>query len=270
MERVKLQDLVISIPHSSTYIPEEIRARMPHDDSVVLRDVDHHTEVLYAMDGPQTVVAKHARVFCDPNRAPDEIYTEGKQRGDGVVILQQADGIDLFDEDPTIDEMRDWIATYHRPFHDELQRAMNDAQFLIDGHSLLPFIPAWRRSIENHERADISLGNREYCSCSAETMQFFREQYEALGYSVTLNDPYPGRYIIGVYANRMRTPGMQIEINRKLYMDNETFEPFPDVVTRMNGEFMQIVDDFVQWFEPSVSSRNKPMTDLSSGPEATS
>lgn len=236
---------------------------MPHDDSIVLRDVDHHTEHLYAMEGPKTVIAKHARVFVDTNRAPDELYTEGKQRGDGVVMLQQADGIDLYREDPTIEEMESWILQYHNPFHDELRKAISNAKFLIDGHSLLPYIPEWRKSFETHERADISLGNREYCSCSAETMQFFREQYENLGYSVTLNDPYPGRYILGVYANRLNTPGIQIEINRKLYMNNETFEPFNDVVERMNKEFQQIVHDFVTWYEPKTLSDDRPMTDLS-------
>lgn len=265
VKSMKLKDLVISIPHSSTFIPEEIRSRMPHDDSVVLRDVDHHTERLYRYDGATMVIAKHARVIADPNRAPDEMYTEGKQRGDGVITLQQADGIDLFTEDPSIEEMTQWIHTYHEPFHTELRTAMKSAQFLIDGHSLLPFIPAWRKSIETHTRADISLGNREYCSCSAETMQFFREQYEALGYSVTLNDPYPGRYILGVYANRLRTPGIQIEINRGLYMNNETFEPFNDVIERMNAEFVQIVDDFVAWYVPETHSSDRPMTDLSEG-----
>lgn len=206
MQSVKLEDLVISVPHSSTYIPEDVRKRMPHDDLVVLRDVDHHTERLYAVAGVTTVMADCARVFVDTNRAPDEIYIEGKQRGDGVVMLQQANGIDLYEEDPTMEEMQEWIESYHRPFHSRLKHAMKNAAFLIDGHSLLPYIPEWRKSFETGERADISLGNREYCSCSAETMQFFREHYEALGYSVTLNDPYPGRYILGVYANRLSTP----------------------------------------------------------------
>ncbi|MCA9333607.1 N-formylglutamate amidohydrolase, partial [Candidatus Saccharibacteria bacterium] len=197
------------------------------------------------------------------NRAPDEIYIEVKQRGDGVVMLQQANGIDLYEEDPTMEEMQEWIESYHRPFHSRLKHAMKNAAFLIDGHSLLPYIPEWRKSFETGERADISLGNREYCSCSAETMQFFREHYEALGYSVTLNDPYPGRYILGVYANRLSTPGIQIEINRKLYMNNDTFEPFDDVIERMNTEFNNIVRDFVEWFEPKTDSRDRPMTDLS-------
>lgn len=46
-------------------------------------------------------------------------------------------------------------------------------------------------------------------------------------------------------------------------MNNDTFEPFDDVIERMNTEFNNIVRDFVEWFEPKTDSRDRPMTDLS-------
>ena len=51
------------------------------------------------------------------------------------------------------------------------------------------------------------------------------ERLQSLGYSVALNDPYRGAELVRAYSD----PGggihsLQIEINRALYMNEETFE----------------------------------------------
>jgi N-formylglutamate deformylase len=52
------------------------------------------------------------------------------------------------------------------------------------------------------------------------------EAFQALGYRVSINDPYAGQDLIREHGQ----PGtgcesLQIEINRKLYLDEETREP---------------------------------------------
>jgi N-formylglutamate amidohydrolase len=53
--------------------------------------------------------------------------------------------------------------------------------------------------------------------------------FEALGYRVARNRPYAGGFITEHYGQpASAVHALQIEINRALYMDEETLEPRPD------------------------------------------
>lgn len=254
------EDLVISIPHGSTYIPEEIRALMPHDDHVLLNEPDLYTDRIYNIKGPTVVQARTSRIISDVNRAPDEIYTKGRMRANGVIMLSLSHGLDTFEKDPTEEQMRDWISSYHESFHRELHGAMRDALFLIDGHSLWSHSPPSQEDA-GAERADIVLGNRLYTTCNAQTTQFFRHYFEKLGYSVAVNNPYMGRYVVGTHCSRLHTPGIQIEMKRSLYMDEETLEPYENVIKKLQGEIETLVEEFCAWYKPK--QRAAELVDLS-------
>ncbi len=256
------EEVIISIPHSGSAVPDEIRQRIPHSDDVLLREIDLHTDKIYAIDGPIVLQQKWNRIIADCNRAPDEIYTEGNLRAIGVVMLSFADGIDVFKQDPTIEEMSNWVESYHRPFHDELQTALDKAKFLIDCHSLASVADKGHLDDAGSVRADITLGNLYYCSCSAETTEFFRKFFKNKGYDVAVNDPYPGRYIISTYCSRVATPGIQIEINKKLYLNEETLEPYDNEITKLHAMFNELVTEFCNWYDVTDPTE-KPMTDLS-------
>ena len=260
MPSMKLDEIVMAIPHASTHIPDDIRSRMPHSDDVLLREPDLYTDQIFDLKGPKKILAECSRVIGDCNRAPDEMYTDGKLRFMGVIMLSLAQGYDTFNEDPTFEEMQEWINRFHKPFHTKLHEAMKTAQFLLDCHSLSSLAQAAHIDA-GAERADIVLGNREYTICSAETTQWFRDAFEALGYSVAINDPYPGRYITGAYCSRLGTPGIQIEINRKLYMDENTLEPYEEAIATLNGQLQAITEDFCAYEDERANKRS--MVDLS-------
>lgn len=254
-----LRDIVISIPHASTHIPPHVRSRMVINDEMLHHEPDLYTDKIYAVSGTRIVKAEFSRVISDVNRAPDEIYTEGSARAQSVVMLSQSHGQDIYAEDPDMETMQEWVTTFHAPFHAALGSAMEGASFLIDGHSMWSKGPP-SSDAPGVERADIVLGNRQYSSCSAEATKFFRSAFENLGYRVSVNIPFAGRYIIGTYANRFRTPGIQIEVNRKLYLNEESLEPDEIAIARLAAEMTQTVQEFCDW---STQHPVKKMTDLS-------
>ena len=74
-------------------------------------------------------------------------------------------------------------------------------------------------------RPDIVLGDRMGTSCEIGFTAFVAERLEAEGLTVTINDPYQGAELIRAYADpRSRRHSLQIEINRALYMIEDTFE----------------------------------------------
>src|SRR3546814_21104467 len=74
-------------------------------------------------------------------------------------------------------------------------------------------------------RADFVLGDRDGTTCSAEFVDLVRKTLEGFGYGVRVNDPYKGVEIVRAYSDPAREcHGLQIEINRALYMNETTFE----------------------------------------------
>ncbi|MCF7844940.1 MAG: N-formylglutamate amidohydrolase [Kiritimatiellales bacterium] len=256
---MKPHNLIVSIPHSGTDIPSEIRARIPHNDHVLRNESDLYTDQIFTLDGLTTVSTPYSRIIADPNRAPDEIYSENVLRAIGVVMLSLPEGTDTFEEDPSLEEISQWIEKYHKPYHDQLHAASHKAKFLIDGHSMCSKAAPGHFGGSN-ERADVVLGNQYFCSCSAETTDFFAAFFTNKGFSVAINDPYPGRYILGTYCSRLHLPGIQVEFNRKLYMNEETLDPNLVEIDKLNRLFNELVTIFCDWYEgPQITTKQDPV-----------
>lgn len=248
-------EIVVSIPHASTFIPDEIRSRMPHADEVLNSEPDLYTDQIYTIPSVRIVEAKVSRIVSDVNRAPDEIYTSGPKRANSVVILSLSNGQDVFEKDPTPELMEEWIRTYHDPFHEEIDRALVGARFLIDCHSMWSVSPPSRADV-GKKRPDVVLGNRLYTTCDVQTMKFFRDAFRDFGYDVAINDPFIGRYVVGTHCSRKTIPGLQIEFNRALYMDEDSLEPHDHLIQKLNGEFQELVDAFCAWDETRDHTRH--------------
>jgi N-formylglutamate deformylase len=260
---MKPDKLVLSIPHAGTAIPDEIRGRIPHNDHVIRNESDLCTEQIFSIPDARTVIAPYSRIIADPNRAPDEIYTEGVLRSLGVVMLSLPTGEDTFTEEPSLDEISQWIHRYHHPYQQRLSKAMDGAGFVIDGHSMWSSPAPGHFGAQSGDRADIVLGNQYFCSCSAETTDFFASFFSAKGYSVAINDPYPGRYILGTYCSRILIPGIQIEINRKLYLNEQTLDPRDTDIKKLQSEFSELTSEFCQWFTGAEKTEKKDPVDMS-------
>lgn len=260
---IKRENVVVSIPHAGTGIPSDIRSRIRHDDFVLRNESDLFSDRIFDIEGVRKVMASHSRIIGDPNRAPDEIYTEGALRTLGVVMLTLPEGGDVFTSDPTLDEMSEWITRHHLPYQRALATALKGAEFLIDGHSMWSVAAQGHYGGRTSPRADIVLGNQHFCSCSAETTDFFASFFSKKGYSVAINNPYAGRYILGTYCSRLYMPGIQIEINRKLFLDEATLEPRDTDVLRLHDEFDELVTSFCSWYKGPQKPEQKKPVDLS-------
>ena len=72
---------------------------------------------------------------------------------------------------------------------------------------------------------DFVLGDRNGTSCGIEFTHAIRDFLKNLGYKVAINDPYKGVELVERYSDPAQgRHSLQIEINRALYMNEETFE----------------------------------------------
>ena len=131
----------------------------------------------------------------------------------------------------TIAEVRERLDRYYRPYHAELKRAADDlhARFgrliQISCHCMSP-VGAPTHPDAGKARADFCVSDLRGKTASKEAMALVVDTLRNLGYSVSVNEPYIGNELIRRIADPARgIDSIQVEINKKLFMDAKTFLP---------------------------------------------
>jgi N-formylglutamate deformylase len=248
----KPRPLLVSIPHAGSEIPEEVASAVALSQHDLLGYTDLYTDQIFNIDNVYLVSNPISRVIVDVNRAPDDISREYEQAAEGVTVHTTWDGRSVYAKEPPQEIVDVLITKYHDPYHEQIDKRMAEVQFLIDGHSYLSVGPKLKRD-SGEERPDINLGNMNFSTCTREHTVFFREFFEERGYSVRVNFPYTGKYILGHHCHRRRippflVPGIQIEINQGLYVKPDSFDAIPNRVEEFHALFAKLVDAFTERF----------------------
>ena len=245
--------LVLDSPHSGVEYPEDFRHAC---ELQLLRQAeDTHVEKLYdfapAM-GIAWIEALFPRAYLDANRNvteideamldaswPDEISTDpkvlGKVRlGKGLIWRCTDDGVPLYSRKLTVDEVQTRIARCWRPFHAAVAQAIEDAHarhgfsIHIDCHSMPAIAGQYSTDYPGLVHADFVIGDRDGTTASPALSRKVCAYLESLGYDVSYNHPYKGVELVRRYGDPAHDRhSIQIEVNRKLYMDEATLQLSP-------------------------------------------
>ncbi len=250
--------ILVSIPHASAAIPEEVADKIALSANELSEYTDLYTDEIFDVENVYTVKSDFSRVIVDPNRAPDDISKEYELSAEGVTVHTTWDGKSVYTEEPSQEDVDLLIKNYHQPYHDALELHIPKVQFLIDCHSFMPVGPKLKQD-SGQERPDINLGNLNFSSCSREHTVFFRDFFETRDFKVSINFPYTGKYILGHHCHRRRippflVPGIQIELNQGLYTKAGTDEKIPERITLFNDIFEELIDAFMQKYCPDECS----------------
>jgi N-formylglutamate amidohydrolase len=245
--------LVFASPHSGAVYPPDMveAARLPVETLRASEDAFVDRIIAGAPGlGAAVILARLARAYVDLNREPWELdpsmfeedlpdYAQGRTArvaaGLGAIPRVAGEGRPIYARKLTFAEARDRIELTHRPYHDALDRqlaaarAAHGAAILIDWHSMPAAAARGLRG--RNGSCDIVLGDRFGAACSPKLTSLVERELEALGYRVARNAPYAGGYTTEHYGRpAKRTHALQIEINRALYMDEDTREPTAGLV----------------------------------------
>ncbi|MDH3324174.1 MAG: N-formylglutamate amidohydrolase [Candidatus Peregrinibacteria bacterium] len=241
--------ILVSIPHASTFVPKEMADKM----LITSRDIKDHadlfTDEIFDLNCTHKVKAGISRLVVDVNRAPDDIEIESQLCVDGVVVRVTPDGKQIYSTPPSVKGIAARIETYHFSLHDRIEEIVKKEgiKFLIDGHSMWSYRPSALKGSKVN-RADICLGNRSFTSCSREQTHFVKHFFEKRGYSVAVNDPYSGKYVLGFHCHRRNLPGIQVEINRSLFLNEKTLAPKKKKIEQLNLEMKELAYEIYEQF----------------------
>ena len=240
--------LVLDSPHSGTHYPDDFRAAC--DLATLRRAEDTHVEKIYSFApalGAAWIEAHFPRIYLDANRDTTELDTSlldgiwsdplasdpaalSKLRlGKGLVWKSTDEGLPVYDRLLSPDEVRARIANCWVPYHAAVQQAIEAAHarhgysIHINCHSMPSVAGSHATLYPGLVHADFVVGDRDGSTASAALSQFICGQLRACGYSVEHNHPYKGVELVRRYGDPARQRhSVQLEINRRLYMDEQT------------------------------------------------
>lgn len=240
--------LVFDSPHSGTEYPDDFGHAV---DPVKLRHAeDTHVHDLWSGAVPAGAVLLQAhfpRAYIDPNRAADDMDPEQIQGsfsralnpsiksrlGIGLCWTREPPtGGPLYNRKLTAAEIIHRLDTYHQPYQQQLRALLDAAHkrwgavWHVNCHSMQEFASAMSTQERGTPRPDFVLGDRDGTSCNPALTETVRSFLRTRGYSVAVNDPYKGMELIRANGDpEHHRHSMQIEVNRKLYMNEDTREP---------------------------------------------
>ena len=240
--------LVFNSPHSGRVYPSTFLAASKLDPRTLRRSEDSFVEELFGFVTDMGAPLLHAhfpRAYLDVNREPYELdpvlFRDGLPHyantqsvrvvgGLGTIARIVSESDEIYREPLSVEAALERINRLYIPYHDTLAALLLEAKrefglaVLIDCHSM----PSNPMADQSAGRPDFVLGDRFGTSCSGELTRLAASHLEALGYAVALNKPYAGGYITEHYGRPHKAQHvLQIEINRSLYMNEQSFQKSP-------------------------------------------
>ena len=210
--------------------------------------------------GVPLLAATFPRAYCDPNREaweldpdmfedalPAWVNTTSARVGAGLGTLARvvATGEAIYRAKMRFREAEYRVQSCWQPYHAMLGGLLDETRgvfgtcLLIDCHSM----PA---HANRGAAPDIVLGDAHGTACAPRVTRWVEQELVAMGYQVRRNDPYAGGYVTRHYGRpREHVHALQIEIARRLYMDEQRFTRAPgfervrDALTRMVGRLVE-------------------------------
>jgi N-formylglutamate deformylase len=251
--------LVFDSPHSGTEYPADFGSVV--DLATLRRAEDTHVEKIYAFAPPMGVAwieAHFPRSYLDANRDTTELdvtLLDGEwtgplatdprvlskvRLGKGLVWKFTDEGLPIYQRQLSVAEVQGRIDRCWTPYHAAVRQAIDAAHarhgysIHINCHSMPAIAASHATEFPGLVHADFVVGDRDGSTASPALSQAICEYLRGCGYSVDYNHPYKGVELVRRYGEPARhRHSIQVEINRKLYMDERTLEIDPSGMARL-------------------------------------
>ena len=256
--------VIVASPHSGADYPQAFLDRSILDAREIRSSEDAFVDQLFDAApalGMAFLTANMPRAYVDLNRSVQELdpaVIDGVARrgqnprvasGLGVIPRVVAQGRPIYSGKITQAEAAARLDLVWHPYHRELQRLLNTARshmgeaILLDCHSMPREALDTLGSGSTRKRAEIVLGDRFGVAADADIVEQIEAAFAAAGFEVARNTPFAGAYITQTYGRPSRRQhAVQVEIDRSLYMDEETIQPHSGF-GEMRARLAQVLTD---------------------------
>lgn len=244
--------LVFASPHSGRAYPAEFVAASALDPHSLRKSEDAFVDDLFGVApalGAPLLKALFPRALLDPNREPWELdpamFSEPLPSfvntasprvaaGLGTIAKVVAAGSEIYRDKLPFAEAQRRVERMYEPYHAALAALVERTRrqfghcILVDCHSM-PSMGGPADTDQGTPRVDFVLGDCFGNSCAPAVTAAAERTLDNLGYRTVRNLPYSGGHTTRHYG---RPPegvhALQIEINRRIYMDESTHRRKPN------------------------------------------
>ena len=242
--------LVLDSPHSGVVYPPDFRHAC--EMSVLRKAEDTHVEKLYDFApalGVHWIEAHFPRSYLDANRdttevdvslldapwphpvATDPAVLSKVRLGKGLIWRATDDGFPLYARRLSVAEVTHRIEHCWKPYHAAVAEAIEQAHAAhgysihLNCHSMPAVASSHATDFPGEKHADFVVGDRDRSTASPALSKLVCDHLSGLGFDVAYNHPYKGVELVRRYADpAAHRHSIQLEINRKLYMNEETLQ----------------------------------------------
>lgn len=266
--------LVFDSPHSGTVYPADFGTVCPR--AVLRQAEDTHVDALYRFApamGVHWVEAHFPRSYLDANRdcteidvtmlagnawtgpiATDERILQKVRLGKGLIWKCTDEGQPLYDRALSAQEVERRIAHCWQPYHERVADAI-DAAHAAHGWSIhlnchsMPAVAATFATLHpGLVHADFVVGDRDGTTADEKLSRALVDFLKNLGYSVEYNHPYKGVELVRRHsAPAQNRHSIQLEVNRKLYMNEATLQIKAEGFTQLQRDLQKMTQWLLQW-----------------------
>ncbi|OZI22799.1 N-formylglutamate amidohydrolase [Bordetella genomosp. 7] len=260
--------LVLDSPHSGTAYPPDFASSAPLGALRTAEDtwVDDLWGDAVSMGVP-LIAASFPRAYIDANRSVEEIDPQLLDQpwpeplpespkvklGKGLVWRMLDDGTPLYDRKLSVDEVRHRIDACWKPYHARLGQLIDAAHarhgkvWHINCHSMPSVAGAYATDKPGLVHPDFVLGDRDGSTSDPAFREFVAAWLAERGYDVTVNDPYKGVELVRAFGQPSQgRHSLQVEINRKLYMDETSLRPTANYA-KLKSDLRDLTAALLDW-----------------------
>ena len=236
--------LLIDSPHSGTHYPKDFEYSCAH--KLLKYGEDLFVEELFSGTpklGGYFLHALFSRSYIDLNRSREDmdldlcaehwmepsIKSDRVKYGMGVIRRLAKPGVPVYSRKLFNQEILRRLDHYYEPYHlklAELTKSIH-GKFGMLFHLNVHSMPS--RTLDGDPHPDFVIGDRDGDTASKEYTSLIADFLRDKGFYVTINDPYKGVEIIKRCGDpKQNRHSVQMEINKKLYMDEQSFKKSSD------------------------------------------
>ncbi len=227
--------ILISVPHSGTLFPDEIKEQYHSQFIKNPDDTDWFVDKLYDFAsemGITIIQAVYSRLVVDLNRDPKQkpLYNDGRIITE-LVTKTDFHGNHIYKTIPSQKEIDRRISLYYEPYHHKIDSLLKDFKgefghaLLFDAHSIRQYVPTIRKD----KFPDLILGDADETSADKRLIQTTLNNLSSSNYSLSHNTPFKGGYITRNFGKpKTDIHAIQLEMTKINYMDDleENYDTF--------------------------------------------
>lgn len=224
-----MRKLILHIPHASVHLPN--MEGFVVSPKVIVQEInkltDWYTDELFYSERDERVIANFSRIFCDVERFADDKKEVMAKYDMGVLYKKNDDGkvIRKVSKELKAKILKDYYHKHHNNLAQVVKNHLNlhSNALIIDCHSF-PSEPLQRDLDKRENRPDFNIGT-DIFHTDSRFIKAAEAYFKQLRYSLGVDYPYSGTIVpLAFYQKNKNVQSIMLEVNRKLYLDEKTFE----------------------------------------------